>query len=290
MLDVIRSIADQGRTMIIVTHEMSFARDVSDRVAYFAEGNILEQGTPEPTTPPACGRGCMTSVRPATLSEFADLNLKMVGFVNNHTGDYGPQGVLDTMNAAEAHDLIACGVGRSLREARLPKFLDMPTSRVGLVATGSTRSEVFAASDSGAGVVPRPGSNPLRWGRAYVLPDELFEQLHQIDIALGTRESMDEGCRVETYPPQGSDAFRFGSLLEGCLNIERGEKAHVRTFVNQKDADEVLKSVADAYKRSDLTILMPLGWESRAIHKIKKIEDQCKNAADNSERRIPRAS
>lgn len=47
MLDVIRSIADQGLTMIIVTHEMSFARDVSDRVAYFAEENILEQGTPE---------------------------------------------------------------------------------------------------------------------------------------------------------------------------------------------------------------------------------------------------
>ena len=47
VLDVIRSIADQGLTMIIVTHEMSFARDVSDRVAYFTEGNILEQGTPE---------------------------------------------------------------------------------------------------------------------------------------------------------------------------------------------------------------------------------------------------
>ena len=47
VLDVIRSIADQGLTMIIVTHEMSFAHDVSDRVAYFVEGNILEQGTPE---------------------------------------------------------------------------------------------------------------------------------------------------------------------------------------------------------------------------------------------------
>ena len=47
MLDVIRSIADQGLTMITVTHEMSFAHDVSDRVAYFVEGYILEQGTPE---------------------------------------------------------------------------------------------------------------------------------------------------------------------------------------------------------------------------------------------------
>lgn len=47
VLDVIRSIAEQGLTMLIVTHEMRFARDVSDRVAYFAAGSILEQGTPE---------------------------------------------------------------------------------------------------------------------------------------------------------------------------------------------------------------------------------------------------
>ena len=47
VLDVIRSIADQGLTMIIVTHEMAFARDVSDRVAFFADGNIVESGTPE---------------------------------------------------------------------------------------------------------------------------------------------------------------------------------------------------------------------------------------------------
>ncbi len=221
-----------------------------------ADGGFVnaEFCTPEPETPPACGRGYMTSVRPATLQEFVDLNLKLVGFVNNHTGDYGWQGVLDTMRAAEAHGLIPCGVGRNLRHARLPKFLDTPTGRVGLVATGSTRSEVFAASDSGADVVPRPGSNPLRWGRAYVLPDDLFEQLHQIDVAMGTRESMDEGCRVETYPPQGKDAFRFGSLFEGCLQIERGDHAYVRTYVNAKDAEEILKSIRDAKKRSDLTV------------------------------------
>ena len=46
VLDVIRSIAEQGLTMIIVTHEMAFARDVSDRVAFFADGNIMEIGTP----------------------------------------------------------------------------------------------------------------------------------------------------------------------------------------------------------------------------------------------------
>ena len=47
VLDVIRSIADDGMTMIIVTHEMNFAREVSNQVAFFDEGRILEQGTPE---------------------------------------------------------------------------------------------------------------------------------------------------------------------------------------------------------------------------------------------------
>ena len=49
------------------------------------------------------------------------------------------------------------------------------------------------------------------------LTDELFEQLHNIDVALGTRKSMDEGCKVETYPPQGNDSFKFGSLFELSL-------------------------------------------------------------------------
>ena len=47
VLDVIRSIAKDGMTMIIVTHEMNFAREVSNQVAFFDEGRILEQGTPQ---------------------------------------------------------------------------------------------------------------------------------------------------------------------------------------------------------------------------------------------------
>ncbi len=47
VLDVIESIAKEGMTMIIVTHEMNFARDVSDQVAFFDEGVIRELGTPD---------------------------------------------------------------------------------------------------------------------------------------------------------------------------------------------------------------------------------------------------
>ena len=47
VLKVIRSLADQETTMIIVTHEMAFARDVSSQVLFMDEGRILEQGTPQ---------------------------------------------------------------------------------------------------------------------------------------------------------------------------------------------------------------------------------------------------
>ena len=47
ILKVIRGLADEHMTMVVVTHEMAFARDVADRVVFMADGVIVEQGTPE---------------------------------------------------------------------------------------------------------------------------------------------------------------------------------------------------------------------------------------------------
>ena len=47
VLDVIKGLVESGMTCIIVTHEMRFAEEVSDRVLFIADGNILEDGTPE---------------------------------------------------------------------------------------------------------------------------------------------------------------------------------------------------------------------------------------------------
>ena len=47
ILKVIRDLAEEHMTMVIVTHEMSFAQDVADRVIFMADGVIVEEGTPE---------------------------------------------------------------------------------------------------------------------------------------------------------------------------------------------------------------------------------------------------
>ena len=47
VLAVMRELAEEGMTMIVVTHEMGFARDVADRIAFMSDGVIVEEGSPE---------------------------------------------------------------------------------------------------------------------------------------------------------------------------------------------------------------------------------------------------
>ena len=47
VLDVMKGLAREGMTMVVVTHEMGFAREVGDRVLFMADGKLLEEGTPE---------------------------------------------------------------------------------------------------------------------------------------------------------------------------------------------------------------------------------------------------
>ncbi|MNL66126.1 Glutamine transport ATP-binding protein GlnQ [compost metagenome] len=47
VLDVMRNLAREGMTMVVVTHEMGFAREVADRVIFMDQGQIVEEAEPE---------------------------------------------------------------------------------------------------------------------------------------------------------------------------------------------------------------------------------------------------
>ncbi|VEU22814.1 DEKNAAC103896 [Brettanomyces naardenensis] len=204
---------------------------------------------------PAAGRLYITSVNESTLDEVADLNFSLVSFANNHSGDFGPEGVINTINAAEKRKIAPCGIGRSLEDALLPKFVDSPNGRIGCVATSTTRSEMMLASSAGARTLPRPGISPLRWGRAYVLPHAQYRQLQRIDESLGTAEAFRRCNEIEIKKPFEDGHFKFGSLFEGSLDIERGDHAYVRTYYNEEDAAALLKSVKDSKNRSDFNFV-----------------------------------
>ena len=47
VLDVMKGLAREGMTMVVVTHEMGFAREVGNRILFMADGLLLEEGSPE---------------------------------------------------------------------------------------------------------------------------------------------------------------------------------------------------------------------------------------------------
>ncbi len=47
VLDVLRALKDEGMTMVLATHEMGFAREVADKVAFLKDGRVIEEGAPE---------------------------------------------------------------------------------------------------------------------------------------------------------------------------------------------------------------------------------------------------
>lgn len=228
-------------------------RLVNDLVTADAAFANAEFCCPQHDTPPA-PRRFTTAVRPEVLDELADLNIRLVSFANNHTGDFGPQGVIDTLEAAQARGLVPGGIGRSLYEARSARFLDTAKGRIALVAASATRAADFAASVPGNGIAARPGLNPLRWGRTYVLPDKEFEQLRQIDELLGTAASRREVSGVEVMRDLGDDRFNFGSVFEGSVPIARGERAEVRYHMDQRDAEAILANIGDAANRADCVL------------------------------------
>lgn len=212
-----------------------------------------EFSTPKVDTPPGFTM-YLTSVRQDTLDEFTDLNIKLVNFANNHTVDYGWEGCIQTIEAAEERKLLPCGIGRNLSDARKAKFLDLREGRIGCVAASSTWAYRALGADGSADTAARPGLAPLRWEHKYVLPEEMFNQIKAIDTALGTRASMDETGRVETWEPQPEDRIKFGSAMEHFLVIERGDKPEVKTWCNPEDEDALLRSIKDAARRSDYVI------------------------------------
>ena len=67
VLKVMRDLADEGRTMIVVTHEMGFAREVSNKLVFLHQGQIEEQGDP---------REVLTHPKSERLQQFLSGNLK----------------------------------------------------------------------------------------------------------------------------------------------------------------------------------------------------------------------
>lgn len=210
--------------------------------------------TPAATTPPAAGRGYVTAVKENRLDELQNIGFNLINFANNHTGDFGVRGILDTIEAAEKRNIDPIGIGRSLDEAHLPHFYDTAAGRVAVIAAATTRSEVFLASNAGNGVPSRAGLNPLRWDQTYVVTQSAFEQLKRLNENLGLVESIKTGTKIERWSPLPADEMYLGSVYQEKLHLKLGKNYQVQTAVNKQDLASIIQQIRDAKNRAHFVI------------------------------------
>lgn len=201
-------------------------------------------------------RGFVFGPDATIVDELVDLGIELVSFANNHAGDFGPQGVIDTLEAFESRGLRPSGVGRSLAEARAARLLDTKAGRVGFVSASATRAAEFAAADAGTGTGPRAGLNPLRWTQTYELPPEQFAQLQEIDRMLGTAEAHEDFNRVELRPGASDDFFEFGSVqATGAVRIRKADRPAVVWTADNHDVEALCAAVTDARGRAEEVVV-----------------------------------
>jgi capsule synthesis protein PGA_cap len=134
--------------------------------------------------PPNANEIIHLSARSEMARILAELGFNLCSAANNHALDYGTQGLTRSMLALEAAKLPFAGIGHDLWEASRPVYLDVPCSRVALIACTSTMESGWQAADKAHGVEARPGVNPMRFTQSFTLTRTHFDNLVWLSRAL----------------------------------------------------------------------------------------------------------
>lgn len=175
---------------------------------------------------------------PALLKELVWAGFDLVSLANNHTGDYGVEGMRLTRRHVEAAGLVGAGVGEELAEAREAKFLETANGRVALVSVASTFTEHSVASRPRAGVRGRPGLNPLRHRTIRVVTRDQLERMR----------TLLRDMRVNV--PASGDSLR---LFNTQLAV--GDAPGVRTFPDPDDLEDIAAVVRNASRLAEYVLV-----------------------------------
>jgi len=185
--------------------------------------------------------GTYMRAEPALARELVWAGFDMVARANNHSADYGVLGMRLTTKHVEEAGLVHAGVGESLTQAREARFLETAKARVALISCASTYPDHGRAGKSRGDIPARPGLNPLRYKRTYVVTEEQFQALLKLQEQFGMQPSR--------------EVKQKNKLQFLRSSFEKGEKTEVCTEVNKEDLDEIAAVVRNASRLADFTIV-----------------------------------
>ena len=191
---------------------------------------------------------------PKVLRIAQGFGFNMTSFANNHTFDYGYEGLEATLQALESTDLVHTGVGRNLDEAAAPAYLDTANGRVALISITASFCNIASMAGRQSRRVPGcPGLNPLRTDEYIEVTAEQFAMLKQISEESGINATI-AIARAEGYvTSKVSDTeVTFGS---NPLKYVLGEKLQYHTRCNKTDMQRLEESISQAKTQADYVLV-----------------------------------
>jgi poly-gamma-glutamate synthesis protein (capsule biosynthesis protein) len=206
---------------------------------------------------------------PHTLSILKAANVALVALANNHTGDYGTRGLLDTFEHLDKAGIRWCGAGRTLTEARQPAVLERRGLRLAF-AGFSDRMPAFQAS----------ASNP---GHAFAWPPhgvgavaDILAPFQGLDADFKLM-SIHWGADLLTRPLRSRRRFAQ-ALMEGGIDIVHGHSSHMTQGVELLRGRPVIYDNGNAiqdfwiyfwpWTQRSAIFLLEIGRESSRLRQI----------------------
>jgi len=190
--------------------------------------------------------GTWTRADPALIDDVVWAGFDMVSRANNHTGDYGVEGMRLTTRYVKEAGLVHAGVGESLAEAREAKFLETAKGRVALISMSSTFPDHSRAGRTRGDTKPRPGLSPLRYSTVQKITSDQFADLQRVleEMDINFTNTSQEQLRV------------FGNTFE------IGDKRGTVTTPDPVDLEEIAAVVSNAKRLADHVIVTIHAHES----------------------------
>ncbi|RWI65633.1 CapA family protein [Mesorhizobium sp.] len=174
------------------------------------------------------------------------MGFNMVGRANNHTLDWGLEGMRETSRVLEESGIVHAGVGENLAQAGAARFLETARGRVALVSFATTFAPMSRACDPADEAPGRPGLNAVRLAQSVVVPQEMLESLRRIrDVLPGNKAGGKDPSQV---------VLRGGTY-------KAGEKPDYSYEPNPRDVANILRNVRRGKQFSDFCIVTNHGHE-----------------------------
>ena len=194
--------------------------------------------------------GTYMRAKPSMAKELIWAGFDIVSTANNHTGDYGSEGMRLTLKYLNDYGLVNAGAGESLEEAREAKFIETSKARVALISCASTFPDHSRAGTSRGDTSSRPGLSPLRFNTEFTVTKAHFDNIKKLkkDIEPSKFSKEDKNSLTE---------INFSGR-----NYIVGKENEIITRANQKDLKEIEKIVGSSVHMADYTIVTIHAHES----------------------------